>query len=409
MISIRLLVIGWWGIFGFIFAQNPQVFLSDFRQLSFPVTAPEQRGNASLPNWSKSDQYVGVTFYDSKKQMNYVMIYDLVTGYILKYDTSIKGVASQQSPFGRKEQPRDTRHIVWSPSEESTFYVISRHRKTDRLFEAKLDQSDSGIQIVNTRDISLAGNDHIINFSLSNLSRNRFHILFSEGRGGNLDVFAYTFPTKKIIKKPIRRTEDVGEYDTQCFYRKDMIQFVFQGKVNNQGDIFFLQTPRLSGAKKSDMVNLTQTNQLGERNPRFNPSGNRIAYLRSDNLFVSQMSKEDERPVVYTLVIYDLQTDSEHEIYTDLFVTPDVFHQAPFIWLTDDLLLFIDNNFDRKFPLKAIDITTGLEYDILSPYMNHKELALSHSGKQLAFIAKGTNTTKDLSFDKLFVCDINIQ
>lgn len=401
------------GVWSTIHPQNSIVSLTDFHQLSFPMKNPEYLGNTYLPAWSKEDRYIGTTFHDPNRDIRYIMIYDLNTGSILKYNTGmISGKDKKQRPFSKKMVPKDTHTIFWSPIKETTFYSISRDRKIDQLFKISFKQSGAKMEITSTQNISplIPGlvDNHVLSYSLSNPLRERFYILFSLGKEGNLDIYSYIVSKSgKYQVRSVIRNPDIDEYDIQSFITKEMKHYVFQGKIGNQDDIFSLKQSRSKIDNK--IINLTQTNDLGERNPRFNPSGTRIAFLRTDKLFISDISEEAKKTIVYTLVVYDFKTGIEQEVYPNAYVMPDVFHQNPFIWLTDDLILYVDNNVEKKFPLKLINVVTFDYETVSSPYINYKDLALSHSGKQLAFIAKGTFETDDLSFNKLFVCNIEIK
>jgi len=387
------------------YSASPVVKLSNFRQLSFPLEDPQYYGNVYLPKWSKNDRYVGVSFKDPVKEKRFVIIYDLENGNTLKYNSSMKGGRDQKrDPFARRVSPNDTHYIQWSPLQEATFFAISRVDKMDYLYRIEVNGLANGITVQNS-ELVQTEKVPVTNFSVSNLNqrRGRFYLLVNIGKEGSYDL--NIFNVKRSVRRlPFQRTETIDEYDAQSFVTDRNHHIVIQGKINDQNDIFSFY--RKSARDQSEIVNITNTANNSERMPRFNLSGNRVAYVRGEKLNLERKGKNTQSR--YSLVVYDFDTQSEKILYDNIFVAPDVFLQNPFVWINDEKIIFVENNFDKQFPLRVIDVETLEQAEIQSPFINHKDLALSSDGKKIAFIAKGKQETKELSFDKLFICDIAV-
>lgn len=399
------------GLTSITFSEPPTVILSNFQQLSYPLENPRYYGNVYMPEWSNGDQYVGVSFHDPVIEKRFVIIYDIQNNKTLKYDTSIKGGKSgKRGTFSKRIIPNDTHHIKWSPIDEATFYIISRVNKMDYLYRSKIKGSMSELSIIETtRYGSEEGKDvattsPVINFSLTNPKRNRFHIFYHIGNAESIYISINEISNFSNTQKGRIRNETVI-YDAQCL-TLNINHFVYQGRLNDQSEIFYFTSEKMINIPEKHK-NLTDTYYFNERNPRFNTSGTKIAYLRSNR--IKSGKKQDDQTITYALIVYDLESLSEVVIYPNVHVTQDVFHQNPFIWFTDEEILFVENNFDKKYPLRVIHVSTGENQIVSSPFINHKDISLSNSGDKLAFIAKGEQDTKDLSFDKLFICDITVK
>jgi len=413
-----------WSFITMAFPASPIVTLSNFKQLTDPLTDPQYYGNVSMPAWSRSDTYVGASFHDPVSERRYVLIFDIENNLNLKYNTSMKGTRGMQptrsTSLNRLRRsgkiPNDTHRIQWSPLEESTFFVISRVNNTDYLYRSQIQRTNTGLSIVETSEFSsqVIGvqsqkgiTTPVINFTLSNPIRNRFYILYHIGDEEKIHLSINEISKLNNIQKVLIKNEMVI-YDAQCI-RVDIrkVHIVYQAKIGgSQSDIFSLDTPNIMEDAKN-IVNLTNTNDRNERNPRFNPSGNKIAFLRS-NKTVSESNKKDQA-TGYSLIIYDFTNQSETTIFPNVRVVPDVFQQNPFTWLTDEDILFVENNFKKKFPLRVVNINTRESTIVPSPFINHKDVTLSNSKTRLAFVAKGKNDSGDLAFDKLFICDLTIR
>lgn len=387
-------------IYASIFAQQPQVSLENFIQYSFPLVdlTNEFYGNVSSPAWSASDDYIAVTLSDPDNKVRHVIVYNNKrSGEPIKINT-----ASTRSSSGRRKVSNDTHQPLWSPLQDNVLYAISRIKRNDYLHKISLTQTGDELKV---RTDKLYDNyTPVINYSFSNKSGGRFtsnaYLILHSGTRENLDIALFNVDDRGQKSPPKINNDQLSEYESDCFINASEISVAIQGFDNNQSDLYHMQgTMSQLGMTR----NITNSPGYNERLPKFNQNGTLLAYLRSQN--TSKDEKKDEL-LIHSLHVYDLENRIDKQLDNNVFVVPDIFNQTPFIWINKNTIIYIDNNFEEKYPLIAINALTGEKRRLKSTLINHKELAISNSGKKLGLIAKGQDDNPDMDFDKLYICDI---
>jgi hypothetical protein len=134
-------------------------------------------------------------------------------------------------------------------------------------------------------------------------------------------------------------------------------------------------------------------------NPVFSPSTQKIAYIKSGELIVSQATQKAK--LIYGLWVYDFQTKTEKELFYPIF-KEERDKQQNFVWLSDDEILFIDGSQENALPLKVVKTSDASLYSVESSTKYHFDLDYHLKTGRLAFTSKGNNESDDLSFTKLF-------
>jgi len=382
-------------------SQEPQVSLKNFTQYSFPLVDIDNKfyGNVSSPAWSGSDDYVAVTFFDPESKARNIIVYNNNRrGEPIKINT-----ANSRSLGGRSEISNDTHHPLWSPLADNVVYVISRIKRNDYLHKISLIQSSSGLSV---ERIDRLHNNYtpIINYSFSNKSGGLFtsnaYLIMHSGIRENLDIALFNVDDRGQKSPPKINNDQLSEFESDCYINASEISLVIQGFDNNQSDLYHLQgTLNQLGMTK----NITKSTGYNERLPKFNRNGTSLAYLRSKNVSKDESKNEI---LIHSLHVYNIENKIDKQLDGNVYVVPDIFYQTPFIWIDENTIIYIDNNFEEKYPLITVNVLSGEKNRVASQLINHKELAISNSGKKLGIIAKGQDDNPDMDFDKLYIADI---
>jgi len=392
-------------------AWSQTIRLGNFEQISHPIENKNyEYGNVYFPDWSKSDDLLGVTFFDPNKSSDFVFVYDVVHKNGWKYDASITGEVKQASEFDAPASTsiKRTAMLQWSPLVDNRFFVISRDNKKDYLYRVDFQYQHPKFQMERINKIS----DQelpIQYFSISNVlvdnfwGSQKYFISVCSGAKGRTKSSVYQ-ANKTSISKEIFGTKNLHiiEAEVSCYINGNFKEFVAQGIQNDQSDIYYYEVDRFQ--TPVTMKNITNTKEYDERNPLQNFTNNLISFVRANR----QISKKGiENKLKYSLYIYDKSTGKETLVDENVYIVPDVPNVKSYIWLPNDQILYIKDDYEDKYPLKLYTVSDGHIYDVSSPLVNHKELALSRDHKRLAIVAKGKrDESLELSFNKLYICDI---